>query len=407
MSDSRQRHVALVGAYDRFNYGDLLFPLITNLELRRRGITVQTRAFSLLAADLSQFGAIPNRCIKELYDSSFLRDGDVCIINGGGTLGVDWTDIYSHTLGPRGNTALYFLGRLFGRTPIDKLIRWYFGGQSCTPFIAAPADFRQRVSVLYNAVGGSEIEGLPPALRDAAYASLQQGDYLSVRDANVRDILQPHAPADGVHLAPDSAVVMSRHYPLDGLLARASPSLRALLDEPYVCIQANFGFGSANTDALRALCESVYRQHGLRALLLPIGRYTGLDDGIYLRALSKDLTTPNALVPENSSITDIMLVIAKSALFLGTSLHGNITAQSFAVPHLGLNPQSPKLGAYLQTCDIEPHQRCVDMRHLDETMVAVARVMATPASARDLKRDELIQAASTNFDHMFQAAGLV
>jgi len=35
-----------------------------------------------------------------------------------------------------------------------------------------------------------------------------------------------------------------------------------------------------------------------------------------------------------SSIIDIMSVIAASDLFVGTSLHGNITAVSFGIPHL-------------------------------------------------------------------------
>lgn len=400
------RRIALVGAYDRFNYGDLLFPLITNQELRRRGIAAETRPFSLREADLSRYGAIANRRMRELYDGSFLRDGDVCMINGGGTLGVDWIDIYSHTLGPVGNKALYYGGRLIGRTPVDRLIRRRFAGRSCTPFIIAPGDFQQRIDVVYNAVGGTEIASLPDSLRQAAYQALQQAQYLSVRDAQVRDILTPAAPPSGVNLSPDSAVLMSHFYPVDKLSHHARSDLRALLAQPYACVQANVGFGSANTDHVRVICEGLYQQHGLRALLLPIGRYTGLDDDLYLRGLSQQLRTPHALVPDDASIGEIMLTIARSTLFLGTSLHGNITAQSFAVPHLGLNSRSPKLGAYLQTWDIAPHQRCVDIGDPPEALEAVAHALETPAIERERKRDELIAAAQDNYGRLFASVGL-
>jgi len=44
-----------------------------------------------------------------------------------------------------------------------------------------------------------------------------------------------------------------------------------------------------------------------------------------------------------------MTLIAKAKVFAGTSLHGCITAMSFAVPYIGLTFQVPKLQAYLQT----------------------------------------------------------
>jgi hypothetical protein len=401
-----RRRVALLGAYDRFNYGDLLFPLITVRELARRGLDVETRAFSLTAADLSGHGAIPNSAMKSLYDGSFLRAGDVCIVNGGGTLGVDWTHIFMDALGPRGADILYKCERLLGRRRVDRLIRWHFGGRSCTPFIPAPADFGADVRVVYNACGGSEIQALPEALRAAAYAALQGCHYLSVRDRDVQALLQRHAPAGGVALAPDCAVLMSEHYPLEQLERDSRPALRSLLSGPYVCVQANIHFGAPHLLALRDFCEAVHRQTGLRAMLLPIGRYTGLDDHIFLGQVAAQLSTPHVVYPADASISEIMLCIARSSLFLGSSLHGNITAQSFAVPHLGLNPKSPKLKAYLDTWDIPSHRRCVDLTQSEAGLKQVAAALAAPQSDRDAKRAELTAAARGNYDRMFAAAGL-
>ena len=51
--------------------------------------------------------------------------------------------------------------------------------------------------------------------------------------------------------------------------------------------------------------------------------------------------------PDN--LEKIMRTIAQSKLFMGTSLHGIITAMSFAVPYVGLNPKISKLKSYIFT----------------------------------------------------------
>ena len=403
MRSGRPR-VALLGAYDRFNYGDLLFPLITQHELAHRRLDVEVRAFSLRRADLSRYGAVPSHALKRLYDGSFLRSGDACIVNGGGTLGVDWAHILMDTLGPTGASLLYRCERLIGRRRMDRLIRWHFGGRSCTPFIPAPADFGAEVRVVYNASGGSEIQALPRGLRDMAYAGLGACNYLSVRDRKVRDLLEPEAPPAGIWLAPDSAVLMSEHFPLEALERTARPALIEALAPGYFCVQANRDFGAAHMHKLRDLCESIHSETGLRALLLPIGRYTGLDDPLFLQELGGLLRMPHQHGPADATIAEIMLCIARSSLFLGSSLHGNITAQSFAVPHLGLNPKSAKLGAYLETWDIAEHQRCVDLAQQDDGVQRVKAALAVPQALRDAKRVELVQAARQNYDRLFAAA---
>lgn len=400
---SRAR-VALLGAYDRFNYGDLLFPLITRHELAARGLDVEVRAFSLRRADLSRFGAVPSHALRQLYDGSYLRSGDACIVNGGGTLGVDWGHILMDTLSPLGASVLYRCERLIGRRRMDRLIRWHFGGRSCTPFIPTPADFGGGVRVVYNASGGSEIQALPEALREKAYAALGACQYLSVRDRKVRDLLEPEAPPGGIWLAPDSAVLMSEHFPLARLERTARPALLETLAPAYFCVQANLDFGAPHLHALRDFCESIHAETGLRPLLLPIGRYTGLDDHVFLDRLAGLLRVPHQRCPDDASIAEIMLCIARSSLFLGSSLHGNITAQSFAVPHLGLNPRSAKLGAYLETWDMAVHQRCVDLSQRDDAAQRVKAALAAPQSLRDAKRDELVQAARQNYDRLFAAA---
>lgn len=400
----RSPRVALVGAYDRFNYGDLLFPLVTAQVLGASAAAPQTTVYSLTQSDLSRFGALPTQPIGALYDGSFLRDGDICMVNGGGVLAVDWIYVYANTLGHLGNRVLQRLERLVGQPRLDRWVAARFGGRACAPFVMQPADFTQQIKVVYNAVGGgAELRNLSDSRRQAVLQALARADYLSFRDDETMAVVGDLVPA---HLAPDSAVLMSRHFPLETLVRLASPQAVQAVQGDYVCLQAYLDFGQQHLSQIRALIEAIYQQTGLPVLLLPIGRYPGLDDHLFLAALARQLQTPHILFSDQASVHDIMLAIAKARLFIGTSLHGQITAQSFAVPHLGLGLTSPKLAAYLRTWDLPIQSACLDIAASVGAMATVKAVLSISKEDLAAKRDQLVGLAQLNFNRLFAAAGL-
>jgi polysaccharide pyruvyl transferase WcaK-like protein len=395
---------AILGAYDRFNYGDLLFPLITARELQSRVPDVEIGTFALRKSDLSPFGAAPTRAIGELFDGSFLRDGDSCIVNGGGVLGVDWIYVYANTVGPRLNRMLQVIEGRVGQPMLDRLIARLCHGRSLAPFVASPADFRERIKVVYNAVGGgAEMLALPELRRHALRRALREADYLSVRDDDTRELLGAEAQ---VHLVPDAAVVMSRHFPLEVLRERVAANTLHHTAGPYMVFQSYLDFGRQNEAELVRLLETLFRRTGLPVVLLPIGRYPGLDDQVCLSGLAARLSTPHHLIADHASLFDIMWVIANAALFVGTSLHGQVTAQSYAVPHIGLGTTSPKLTSYLRTWGMQGQDRCMDPRDLQASLDAVDAVLSLPVAARLNSRDHLVRLARGNYARLFSAAGL-
>lgn len=397
MSD-RPKKVALIGAYDRFNYGDLLFPMITSRMITSRFSNVDVGVFALRETDLSMYGALPTRPLREMFDGSFLSDGDVCIVNGGGVLGVDWVYIYANTLGAFGNANLYRAERLFGQRLMDRWVRRQFGGRSCAPFVIEPADFDQRVKVAYNAVGGgAEVGALPEPRRSAVLASLRNADFMSVRDDETLQLLGGLVPTAQ---APDSAIVMSTCFPAEQLPAGMPDGA------PYLCFQANADFGRRHQDNIVAMLENAYNATGLPALLLPIGRYVGLDDQQFLTDLSRRLRTPNRIFSDQATVLEIMGAIAHAALFFGTSLHGQVTSQSFGVPHLGLGLKNPKLVSYLRSWARPASSRCVDPLAVAEAQQAIDGVLAASASELAAHRERLIALALENFSRMFSAVGL-
>lgn len=399
-----RRKAFLLGAFDRFNYGDLLFPVVACKEFAAHSPQTETVVNALVDSDLTSYGAFRTRSVKAIYQPGVLSPGDAVIFAGGGTIGVDWTYMYANLLGRSGNHVLYYLRRLFGEKVVNALVRRRFGARAPFPWVAGPEDFPVPVKVAYNAVGGSEFSRLAPAIQEQTLARLAKAAYLSVRDAETERLFAPLQDRVAVELAPDSAVLMSEQFPVEWLRGRASATLREMLDGgSYLCFQANLSYARRHADRIVAVLESIYARHGLRALLLPIGRYVGLDDQIALRALRDRIRTPVEIVSDEASIFEIMLTIAGANLFLGTSLHGNITSQSFAVPHLGLSDQASKVDFYLATWDLPGQSDCVRPEDLP---ARVDEILAIPESARHEKRCQLIALSHANFRKLAQACEL-
>lgn len=393
----------LLGAFDRFNYGDLLFPLVVGNELDRCSPATRHEVYALVESDLSRFGALQTKPIRAIYRTGSLCPGDVVLFAGGGTIGVDWTYMYANLLGKAGNTALYYLKRMLGEGAADTLSRSRFGARAPFPWIAAPEDFPVPVKVAYNAVGGSEFSKLPKRVQDRTLSHLEKATYLSVRDAETQRLFS-RLESISVELAPDSAILMSEQYPLERLETLASANvLNSVRRSPYLCFQTNISYARKHTERIAATLEAIHEAHGLRAVLLPIGRYVGLDDQIALEGIRKNTRSPCDIISDEASLFDIMLTIARANAFVGTSLHGNITSQSFGVPHLGLSNTPCKVDYYLGTWDLPEQSRCVP---LTEVADQVGKIIRIPQAARQSKRQELIARSHSNFAKMAKACGL-
>jgi len=393
----------LMGAFDRFNYGDLLFPLIVGNEFDQ--FTPETRhdTYALVESDLSRYGALKTKPVRSIYQAGTLRPGDVVVFAGGGTIGVDWTYMYANLLGKMGNAALYYLKRLLGGGAAEALSRARFGARAPFPWVAAPEDFPAPVKVAYNAVGGSEFAKLPPEIQERTLSHLDKATFLSVRDAETQRLFSRLGNVK-VELAPDSAILMSEQYPVEELKTLASPDvLNTVNTSPYLCFQTNINYARKHSDRIIATLEAIHEAYGLRAVLLPIGRYVGLDDQVALTGIREKMRSPCDVISDEASIFDIMLTIARAKVFVGTSLHGNITSQSFGVPHLGLSDTPCKVDFYLGTWDLPEQSRCVPLKEIADQ---IGNIIGIPNVVRQDKRRELIARSHENFSRLANACGI-
>jgi exopolysaccharide biosynthesis predicted pyruvyltransferase EpsI len=391
-----------IGAFDRFNYGDLLFPIISKNFIEKNYPGTRFDSYALSCSDFSRFGALETKQISQLYRRGGVRDGDVIYFCGGGILGADWLSMHANLLGDFGNSAIYYLSRVLGYRLANNLSQFYFGAKSEFPWIASAEDFSAQVKIIYNAAGGSELSALAADVRDRALEKLSAATFLSVRDAETKRICASFERRIAVSLVPDSAVLMSEQFPRSVLESKVGAELKSVVARgKYVCFQANYQYVQKNFREIIVQLEKLHRDYGVRVLLLPIGRYVGLDDHKGLMELKNSIKVPVDIVGDNATIWDIMYSIAAASLFVGTSLHGNVTAQSFAVPHIGLSDRRSKLDFYLETWDIPEQAFCPKLEDINQ----VAGVTLAVTESRRLgKRDYLMGLAKQNLHNIMEAA---
>ena len=89
--------VCLFGATDRFNYGDLLFPIILKQKIEDFNIDnkVEVENYGIIGSNLSRYGAIPTLSVKEFYKNCEESQIPIyVIIVGGEVLGGHWGSLY-------------------------------------------------------------------------------------------------------------------------------------------------------------------------------------------------------------------------------------------------------------------------------------------------------------------------
>lgn len=175
-----RRKAALLGAFDRFNFGDLLFPIIVGNEIALHCSGIEIAVHAMADSDLSRFGAVKTHSFRALNHPGVLGANDLVIFAGGGIIGATWADMYKDLLDAVGNAALYYASRFIGSAAADTLSRLRFGGKSSFPWVASPDDFSVPVKVAYNAVGGSEFRHLTPELQERILGKLSKATFLSV-----------------------------------------------------------------------------------------------------------------------------------------------------------------------------------------------------------------------------------
>lgn len=373
-------HVSIVGAFDRFNYGDVLFAKVAE-HMIGQALPGSTMSFhALRPSDLRSEGGVVTDALSEIYR---FRAGPgqrhLVLLSGGELLAPTWTQMAEHLVPRSISLQLKRLHRRTGHAMWNGLWRRVYGCPNLQPWTVDPDDLAEPASaaVAYNAVGGTSLGSLSARELQWQKRALQKAAWITVRDAQAADAVEARG-LPRPRLAPDSAVIMPAL--LDEKAARdgreAALKSAGLGAGPYLCFQAAERWARGHESLIADQLRAIHSTTGLNIMSFAIGRAAGHDDQVTSQRLEELLGQEpwfgavHAALPVNG----IMALIAGSAGYVGTSLHGFITAFAFARPRVGLMAHIGKLTGFRDAWDIAEMPTAVPFEAMAEAVQAALAI---------------------------------
>jgi Polysaccharide pyruvyl transferase len=370
------------GAFDVANYGDRLFPLIANEQLTARLPNLELVCHAPVGFATLPPGSPPlvplvpgGGSLDRERREYFARHFDAVLIGGGDLLRFDPSEPGYGAPGEDTPPHPYdaFLDFLWGECEVQPTILWNAPG---APFRFEPS---RRLLV-------------QRALSDVCYAA--------VRDEVSRGFLLEAGVEGPVEVVPDTGVLVA-----ETIRRRVGEERGRALLEPRgsgsngrgrLCFQCSPGFLRREEGLVAKSLTRIAARRNLEVVLLPIGWCHGDLDA--LRLVQEASGVRFTLVEGVDSPLEVGAVIGACDYFVGSSLHGNLTALSFGLPHIVVNNplRAAKLEGFVQLAGLEDF-RITDWEALEETF---DRLAATPRERWSTAADRLKARASEHFDRL-------
>ena len=373
MKPSAPPPLILFGAFDRHNFGDLLFPHLMTALLPDRPFEFA----GLVARDLQAFGGHRTRALASLAAAPFTR----LIHVGGELLTCSAWQAAVMLLDPAAAAAA--IAR-HDNDP-DAAAEWaaeQLGTSRAMPYVVERDAVAPSGRLIFNAVGGVEWTTLSAAQRGEVKAALSQADWVSVRDHVTQATL--HAEGIDVPLCPDPAVmvaaccgdVIRTHQQQDAVQA-----MLQAFPQGYLACQFSADFGDdATLDSLAQGVSRVLAATGLGLVLFRAGAAPWHDDPALYEQLQQRLSAGRTRFFTSLHLWDICALIAASRGVVGSSLHARIVALAYGLPRVSLllpqqGPRPDKRTAFTETWEPLALPRSVAAGQIE---AAVMQALAVP-----------------------------
>lgn len=364
----------LFGAFDRHNFGDLLFPhLITAL------LPGQSFEFAGLAdRDLRAFGG-------HRVNALAMRTGahPANLIHVGGEL-LTCSAWQAAVMLLEPDAAVATIVRYDSDPPAaDRWAARQLGTSRAMPYVVGRDAISTAGRLIFNAVGGVEWDFLSAAQKAEVGKALRQADWISVRDHVTQEVLRAEGMA--VPLCPDPAVMVAQCFGDVILEHRQQGAVRTMLDafqQGYLACQLSADFGDdASLDALAQGLSRVVSGTGLGLVFFSAGTAPWHDDPSLYEKLQRRLPAGAVRCFSSLHLWDICALIAASRGVISSSLHGRIVALAYGLPRVSLIPpqqgQRPdKRTAFAETWEPQAVPRGVTVGQIEP---AVLQALALPA----------------------------
>lgn len=324
----------LFGAFDRHNFGDLLFPHVVARMLASRDVMFA----GLANRDLRPYGGHDVHAFGRIAVP--LREHKLNVIHvGGELLTCNAWEAAVMLSAPDQLQAAISSEEAWKQ---DRLA-WAnarLGVASLAPYLLSKRSYPHAPveRVLFNAVGGVGLQTCDPALRAEVLTTLKAADDVSVRDLHTQALLT----ASGVEarLIPDPAVMVAALFGASIRRRAAAGAMKDILQafpRGYAAVQFSGDFGDDETlDIIARQLDQMAHSQGLGVVLFRAGVAPWHDDlGCYERVASR-MRTATVKLFASLNVWDICALIAESRVYCGSSLHGRIVAMAFARPRVNI-----------------------------------------------------------------------
>lgn len=355
--------VNIISAGDRYNYGDVLYAVVMKEYLKKYEPEIYNRYdilhYGIIASDLSSVGGLKTLPIKQLYESDFAKNS-LTVVAGGQVVGANIEVLFKFL--KKNKFTLYAdLVRYLVLQKLGKdrgaLLTERFDCKTKFPYIISREYLASDCKIVYSNVGG-----FVDKTESRAVEEIKKADYFSVRDELSYSENQKYRP--DVILTPDAAVLMSDLFSRERLSYEISESVRAIRGK-YIAVQFSLSYYRQHESEIVETLKAFKEQNkDTQIVLVPIGYAICHDDLIALRELKSKLK--GTILIEKLTVKEIMYLISGAEFLLATSLHGIVTAMSFAVPYiaLGSHNSSAKLDRFVNTWGCDTYNRAMDIKEI-------------------------------------------
>lgn len=360
---SDRRYVALLGAYERDNFGDILFMHVTERLLS----PWPTLPLGVISADMSTIGGRQILSASSWFNVCADWPPSALIAVGGEILTCDLESALAFTM-PHALASAYVRLAHTDKIQFGERISPGMGAMPYADLTKLASKIPIPIKIGYNSIGGTQLEGLEKLdAENAVRAGLSCADYLSVREETTRSNLARQGIITE-NIYPD--VVSSIAEVCSDRIESAKWNLAVLQDfdeDGYLIFQASDRYltDRPTIELARQLHDAAVGLN-LSIVFQPAGlayEHDTIDSLEKLRASIVELGLPNRRlrIQYDRDVWLQVATIAKSRCFIGTSLHGRIVSAALGIPRVSL--ENSKVAAYakcwdgkLQPYDVPPER---------------------------------------------------
>lgn len=320
----KKYNIALVGSFDVENYGDLLFENIFSFQIRK-----------MIEVENIDFFA-PKNCKKpfenekqvysvvELEDKHLKRAYDAIVI-GGGDL------IHFHKI----MTNMPYISK--GLVEYEALYMW---------LIPLFTSIKYNIPLIWNSPGVPfEFDEKE---KKCVNKMLDFVDYICVRDEKSRKILLDTGTSQKINVCVDTVLSLREVFEKDSMNDYLKSTLLPIeRNDEYIIFHGNANYTDEDIRKCSDVLLKIKNTYRKKIVLLPIGYALG--DMEILEKIANYHPDEFILSSEYLSVFQTIALISNAAVYIGSSLHGLITATSYEVPSIVINNYNAiKIAGFLE-----------------------------------------------------------